>query len=58
MPARTALQQEIEEKRKEGVDETTLARIAWNREQAILADERKKGKGIRLGRDLNTPGKR
>jgi hypothetical protein len=58
MPARTALQQEIDEKRKEGVDETTLARIAWNREQAILADERKKGKGIRLGRDLNTPGKR
>jgi hypothetical protein len=58
MPARTALQQDIEEKRKEGVDETTLARIAWNREQAILADERKKGKGIRLGRNLNTPGKR
>ena len=57
-PARTALADELEQMRKDGADETTLARVAWNREQQIQADERKAAKGVRLGRNLTPPGKR
>jgi len=54
-PARTALQEELAQLRKDGMDETTLARIAWNREQTILSDERTKAKAIRLTRSLEPP---
>ena len=54
-PARTALQDELAQMRKEGVDETTLARIAWTREMAIQAQEKKSARGIRIGRDLTAP---
>ncbi len=49
-PARSALADELAQMRKEGVEETTLARIAWNREQKIQEEERQRSKGIRLGR--------
>jgi hypothetical protein len=54
-PARTALADELAQMRKEGVDENTLARIAWQREQAIQAKEKEQGKGIRLSRSPNVP---
>ena len=47
-PARTALADELAQMRKDGVDETTLARIAWQRELALQAEEKKQAKGIRL----------
>jgi hypothetical protein len=56
-PARTALQEELAELRRDGMDETSLARIAWNREQKIAAEERAKTRGIRLSRDLGAPRK-
>lgn len=56
-PSRTALSDELEQMRKEGIDETTLARIAWTREQKIQAEEKKAQGGIRLGRKLKA-GKR
>jgi hypothetical protein len=56
-PARTALAEELAEMRREGADDTTLARVAWNRERAIQAEEKNKGKGIRLTRDLIPKGK-
>lgn len=34
-PARTGLQEELAQLRKDGMDESSLARIAWNREQTI-----------------------
>jgi hypothetical protein len=49
-PARTALQEELAQLRKEGMDETSLARIAWQKEQAIQAKEKEQAKGIRLTR--------
>lgn len=49
-PARTALAEELQQMREDGVDETTLARIAWQREQAIQKEERRAAKGIKLGR--------
>ena len=55
MPARTALQEELAKLRAEGMDETSLARIAWNREMKIREDEARKKKGIRLGRSLEPP---
>lgn len=54
-PARSALADELAQLRKDGIDETTLARIAWNREQAIQAEEKKRAGGIRLGRGLSAP---
>lgn len=54
-PERTALADELAQMRNEGVDETTLARIAWQREQAIQKKEKEQSKGIRLSRDLSTP---
>lgn len=48
-PQRTALAEELAEMRKNGVDETTIARIAWQREQAIQAEEKKRAKGVKLG---------
>lgn len=56
-PERTALADELAQMRNEGVDETTLARIAWQREQAIQKKEKEQSKGIRLSRDLSTPSK-
>ncbi len=56
-PARTALQEELAELRASGLDETSIARIAWNREQKIAAEERTKTRGIRLSRDLGAPRK-
>jgi hypothetical protein len=41
--------------RKDGMGETSLARIAWNREQTILSDERTNAKAIRLTRGLKAP---
>lgn len=57
-PARTALQEELAEMRKEGMDETSLARIAWSRELKIREQEKQKEKGIRLSRSLDAPSKR
>jgi hypothetical protein len=54
-PERTAMQEELEEMRRSGMDETSLARIAWQREQAIQAKEKECSKGIRLSRDLSAP---
>jgi len=56
-PARTALAEDLEQMRKDGVDETTLARIAWQREQAIQKQEQRAAKGVRLGRSLSPPAK-
>ncbi len=57
-PARTALQDELAQMRKDGMDESSLARIAWNREQAILSEERTKAKAIRLSRSLDPPARK
>ena len=54
-PARTALADDLDQLRKDGADETTLARIAWQREQAIQKQEQKTAKGVRLGRSLTAP---
>ena len=54
-PARTALQEELAQLRKDGADETTLARLAWQREKAIQAQERQSAKGVRLSRALDIP---
>jgi len=56
-PARTALQEDLARMRKEGVDETTIARLAFQREKEIQAKEKKQAKGVRLGRSLDAPGK-
>lgn len=57
-PARSALATELAQMRKEGMDETTIARVAWNREQKIREDEKKKEKGIKLGRSASGKGKK
>lgn len=54
-PARTALQEELEEMRRSGMDETSIARIAWQREQAIRKQEQEQAKGVRLSRDYSPP---
>jgi hypothetical protein len=54
-PERIALADELTQMRKEGMDETSLARIAWKREQEIQAKEHKASKGIRLTRSLAIP---
>jgi hypothetical protein len=58
MPARTKLEEEIQEMRRNGIDETTIARVAWKREQEIQAEERQAAKGIPLGPKLGTPAAR
>jgi hypothetical protein len=57
-PARTALQEELAQMRKEGMDETSLARIAWQRELAIQSKEKDKSKGIRLTREIGAPARK
>jgi hypothetical protein len=47
-PERTALAEEIAELRKQGMDETSIARIAWKKEQEIQQKEHKQAKGVRL----------
>ena len=54
-PARTALQEELEQLRKDGMDSTSLARIAWIREQALQKRDKEQSKGIRLSRSLTVP---
>ena len=56
-PERVALAEELAQMRKDGMDETSLARIAWQREQKIQVIEKKQGKGIRLSKALDIPGK-
>lgn len=57
-PARTALAEELAQMKKDGMDDTSLARIAWQREQNILAEEKQKTKGIRLTKSLESPGRK
>lgn len=57
-PARTALAEEIAELKREGMDDTSLSRIAWQRELKIREQEKQKEKGIRLSRSLDAPSKR
>jgi hypothetical protein len=47
-PARIALGEELAQMRKDGADETAIARFAWRREQELQKQERKAAKGIRL----------
>lgn len=54
-PARTALADELAQLRKDGMDETSLARIAWQKEQAIAKKEREQAKGVQLSRRLSPP---
>lgn len=54
-PARTALAEELSQMRKDGMDETSIARIAWNRELEIQKSEKKAMGGIRIGRNLSAP---
>jgi len=49
------LQEDLAQLRKDGMDETSLARIKWNREQTILSDQRTKAKAIRPSRSLDPP---
>lgn len=55
MPARTKLEEEVQEMRRGGIDETTIARVAWKREQEIQAEEKRAARGIPLGPSLGTP---
>lgn len=57
-PARTALAEELAQMKKDGVDDTTLARVAWNRERELQAQEQQRKKGIRLTRALEVPRKK
>lgn len=57
-PARTALEEELAERRSEGMDETGLARLKFKRENEIKEKERNQGKGIRLTRSFSGPPKR
>lgn len=47
-PKRQALQEELDELRRGGMDETSLARYAWKREQELRAEEQREGRGIAL----------
>jgi len=51
-PERTALAEELAQMKNDGMDPTSLARIAWQREQKIQQKERDASKGIRLSRPL------
>lgn len=48
-PKRLALQEELEQMRRDGMDETSVARYAWQREQAMRRDEAKESQGIPMG---------
>lgn len=48
-PQRMALAEELEQLRKDGLDETSLARHAWQRDQQLRAEEQKASRGINLG---------
>lgn len=48
-PERLKLQEELDQMRKDGTDETSIARYAWKREQDLRVQERSGEKGIALG---------
>ena len=48
-PSRVALQEEIDQMRRDGMDETSIMRYAWQREQALRQEEAKAGQGIPMG---------
>jgi hypothetical protein len=43
-----ALEEELDQMRKDGMDETSLARHAWQRNQQLRTEERKASRGIAL----------
>ncbi|HEU5397951.1 MAG TPA: hypothetical protein VFV77_01615 [Gammaproteobacteria bacterium] len=47
-PARITLQEELDQMRKDGMDETSIARYSWQREQRIRAEEQKAAHGVPL----------
>lgn len=57
-PARTALEEEMEKLKKDGLDETSIARIRWHREQTLKDQETEKARGIRLGGPRRAPRRR
>jgi hypothetical protein len=57
-PERTALAEELAQMKKDGVDDTTIARIAWSREMKIQEAEKKSAKGVPLGRRSELPGRK
>lgn len=48
-PAQKSLEEELDEMRREGIDETSIARHAWKRYLEIRAAEQKEAQGIPLG---------
>lgn len=54
-PAKTALAEELAQLKKDGADETTLARIAWQRTQKIEKEEKQRAKGVQLSRGVGIP---
>ena len=48
-PKRMVLEEELDQMRKDGMDETSLARHAWQRNQTLRAEEQKASRGIALG---------
>ena len=57
-PARTELQEAIQQMRREGYDETTIARIAWQKERQIQEEEHRALKGINLAPRRELPRRR
>lgn len=47
-PRRLAVQEELDKLRREGMDETSLARVAWQREQDLRREEQKEAHGMSL----------
>jgi hypothetical protein len=47
-PKRMALEEELDQMRKDGMDETSLARHAWQRNQQLRTEEQKASRGIAL----------
>ena len=47
-PARMALDEELEQMRRDGMDETSIARYSWQREQKLAKDEAAKARGLSL----------
>jgi len=54
-PARTALQEDLAQMRKDGADDTQIARFAFQKEQEIQKTERNQARGVRLTRALDIP---
>jgi hypothetical protein len=54
-PARTALAEELAQMRKDGMDETSIARVSWLKEKAIQDAEGKAKRGVRLTKVLDVP---